>query len=46
MTSDLDDSRARIVAQPDGENVEILVDADGDGTFEESIMTTWTVLEL
>lgn len=45
MTSDFDGSQARLTAQPDGINVMIEVDADGDGIFEETIMTTWATLD-
>lgn len=45
MTSDFDGSRARLTAEPDGENVMIEVDADGDGVFEDTVMTTWSILD-
>ena len=34
-------SAARLVAQPNGIDVVIEVDADGDGVFEDRIATTW-----
>jgi hypothetical protein len=39
-------STCQLTAQPDAVNAEILVDADADGTFETTIMTTWSVLAL
>ena len=45
MTSNFDGSQARLTAQPDGVNVMIEVDADGDGVFEETVMTTWDDLD-
>ena len=45
MTSNFDNSQARLTAQPDGVNVMIEVDADGDGVFEETVMTTWDNLD-
>lgn len=45
MTSNFDSSQARLTAQPDGVNVMIEVDADGDGVFEGTVMTTWDTLE-
>jgi hypothetical protein len=45
MTSDFDGSQARLTAQPDGINVMIEVDADGDGVFEDTVMTTWADLD-
>ncbi|MGB5539864.1 MAG: hypothetical protein WBO37_07240 [Gammaproteobacteria bacterium] len=44
ITNSLDNSKARLIAQPDGINVEILVDADGDDLYETTIMTTWAAL--
>lgn len=44
MTSNFDDSKARLIAEPDGINVMIKVDADGDGVFEDTVMTTWQTL--
>ncbi|MEN8166123.1 MAG: hypothetical protein ABFR65_01435 [Pseudomonadota bacterium] len=45
LITGIDNSQARVTAQPDGTNVQIEVDADGDGMFETIIMTTWTELE-
>lgn len=45
MTSDFDSSQARLTAQPDGVNVMIEVDAEGDGVFEDTVMTTWAALD-
>ena len=45
MTSNFDGSQAKLTAQPDGINVMIEVDADGDGVFEEIVMTTWDNLD-
>jgi hypothetical protein len=45
MTSDFDGSQARLTAQPDGINVMIEVDADGDGVYEGTVMTTWATLD-
>ncbi len=45
ITTSIDNSQARITAQPDGIYVQIEVDADGDDLYETIIMTTWTELE-
>jgi len=45
MTSNFDDSQARLTAQPDGVNIMIEIDSDGDGIFEETVMSTWTTLD-
>lgn len=45
MTSNFDSSQSRLTAQPDGINVMIEVDADGDGVFESTVMTTWDNLD-
>lgn len=45
MTSDFDGSQARLTAEPDGINVMIEVDADGDDVFEDTVMTTWAALD-
>lgn len=45
MTSDFDSSQAKLTAQPDGVNVMIEVDAEGDGVFEDTVMTTWATLD-
>ncbi len=44
ITNSLDNSKALVIALPDGINVEILVDADGDGSYETLIPTTWAAL--
>jgi hypothetical protein len=45
MTSNFDSSQARLIAQPDGINVMIEVDADGDDIYEGTVMTTWATLD-
>ena len=45
ISTSIDNSQARITAQPDGINVQIEIDADGDGLYETTIMRTWTELE-
>jgi hypothetical protein len=40
-----DNSQARVTAMSDGINVQIEIDADGDGLYETTTMTTWTELE-
>jgi len=45
ITSDLDNTSEILTAQPDGINVVILVDTDGDTIYETTIMTTWTALQ-
>lgn len=45
ITTSADTSRARVTAQPDGINIEIEVDANGDSIYEATIMTTWTALQ-
>ena len=44
ITNSLDNSKALVFALPDGINVEIFVDADGDDIYETPIMTTWAAL--
>jgi hypothetical protein len=44
VTTSIDSSQALVTAQPDGINVQIDVDHDGDGLYETTIMTTWTEL--
>ncbi len=45
ITNSLDNSKARFFALPDGINVEILVDENGDDIYDEPpIMTTWAAL--
>jgi len=44
ITTSIDSSQALVTAQPDGINVQIDVDHDGDGLYETTIMTTWTAL--
>jgi hypothetical protein len=45
-TSSLDGSQLKLIARPNGVDVELQVDADGNGLFETTgIMTTWTALE-
>lgn len=38
-------SQAWVIAQPDGVNIQIDIDADGDGVVEDTIMTNWTELQ-
>jgi hypothetical protein len=45
VTTSADASQALVTAQPDGINLEIDVDADGDSLYEDTIMTTWTALQ-
>jgi len=43
--SDLDNTKVKLIAQPDGINVELRVDADANGSFEiTGIMRTWAEL--
>jgi hypothetical protein len=45
MESDSDASQAILTAQPDGINILIDVDTDGDGTYEGMVPTTWATLD-
>jgi hypothetical protein len=38
-------SQAWVIAQPDGVNIQIDVDLNGDGNADETLMTTWTELD-
>lgn len=38
-------SQAWVIAQPDGVNIQINIDLDGDDTVDQTLMTTWTELE-
>ncbi|MEJ2453014.1 MAG: hypothetical protein P8103_02500 [Candidatus Thiodiazotropha sp.] len=45
ITTSADSSQAWLIAQPDGVNVQIDIDTDGDNTVDETVMTTWTELQ-
>ena len=45
ITSNIDTSNAIVTAQPDGTSVQIDLDANGDGTSDTTIMTTWSDLD-
>jgi hypothetical protein len=40
-----DDSQAWIIAQPDGVNIQIDIDMDGDDAVDATVMTTWAELQ-
>ena len=44
VTTSSDNSQALLTALPNGINVEIKVDADGDDVYESTILTTWAEL--
>lgn len=44
VTTSIDNSQALLTAQPDGINIQIEVDADGDGAYESTVWTTWADL--
>jgi len=44
ITTSIDNSQEWLIAQPDGINVQIDVDEDGDNIVDATIMTTWTAL--
>ncbi|MCU7851053.1 MAG: hypothetical protein KZQ80_02450 [Candidatus Thiodiazotropha sp. (ex Monitilora ramsayi)] len=44
ITTSADNSQAWLIAQPDGINVQIDIDLDGDNTVDNTVMTTWTEL--
>ncbi|MCU7812156.1 MAG: hypothetical protein KZQ77_13095, partial [Candidatus Thiodiazotropha sp. (ex Notomyrtea botanica)] len=44
ITTSADSSQAWLIAQPDGINVQIDIDSDGDNTVDNTVMTTWTEL--
>ncbi len=45
ITTSADSSQAWLIAQPDGVNVQIDIDTDGDNTVDDTMMTTWTELQ-
>ncbi len=45
ITTSADGSQAWLIAQPDGVNVQIDIDTDGDGIVDDTVMTTWTELQ-
>ncbi|MCU7916635.1 MAG: hypothetical protein KZQ65_12305 [Candidatus Thiodiazotropha sp. (ex Gloverina cf. vestifex)] len=45
ITTSADSSQAWLTAQPDGINVQVDIDSDGDNNIDSTVMTTWAELE-
>ncbi|MCU7920760.1 MAG: hypothetical protein KZQ95_20755 [Candidatus Thiodiazotropha sp. (ex Epidulcina cf. delphinae)] len=45
VTTSIDGSQLWLIAQPDGINVQIDIDTDGDNNVDSTVMTTWAELE-
>ncbi|MCU7906806.1 MAG: hypothetical protein KZQ76_13380 [Candidatus Thiodiazotropha sp. (ex Epidulcina cf. delphinae)] len=45
VTTSIDGSQLWLIAQPDGINVQIDIDTDGDNSVDSTVMTTWAELE-